>query len=347
MPKRFAMYWTRPPAGSAATGAFQAERAGRFAASLTRFGLVCAVTSLLAMGAMRAQSIGPATAAPASEPSRRLHIATCQFPVSADVRANGDWVRRQMREAKGQGAELAHFPECALSGYAGADHPSLENFDWDLLRAETESILALARELGLWVVLGSTHPLTGAHKPHNSLYVITPEGRILDRYDKRFCVGADLKRYSPGDHFTVFEVNGVRCGLLICFDVRFPELYRQYVKLGVRVMFQSFYNARQPPGALSPIVVPATAQGHAANNFMFMSLANSSAAPSWPSRFITPDGIIAGTAPADEPAVMVNLVDLKKRYYDASRSFRLDSIDGKLNSGRTVDDPRSTDRTGY
>jgi deaminated glutathione amidase len=276
----------------------------------------------------------------------RLRVATCQFPVSGDVRANGDWVRRQMREARAQGADLAHFPECALSGYAGPDHPSLDGFDWDLLRAETELILALARELKIWVVLGSTHRLA-AHKPHNSLYVITPEGRILDRYDKRFCVGADLRRYSPGDHFTVFEVNGVRCGLLICFDVRFPELYRQYVKLGVRVMFHSFYNARQSLEAVSPVVVPATAQGHAANNFMFMSLSNSCAKPSWPGRFITPDGVIAAALPQNEPGVMVNLIDTKKRYYDASRSFRLECIDGKLNSGQVVDDPLSKDRTSY
>jgi predicted amidohydrolase len=243
-----------------------------------------------------------------------LRLATCQFPVSADVRANGEWVRTQMREASDQGADLIHFSECALSGYAGVDLPSIEDLDWDALHQETEAILSLARELEVWVVLGSTHRLSGDHKPHNCLYLIGPEGTILDRYDKRFCTDGDLKFYSPGDHFVTFEVHGVRCGLLICYDIRFPELYREYCKLGVRLMLHSFYNARHPEGSIHPKIMPVTAQAYAGVNNMFVSINNSSAPRSWPSRFITPDGLIESGLPTDEPGVMVNVVDLHKRY---------------------------------
>ena len=52
---------------------------------------------------------------------------------------------------------------------------------------------SLANELDLWVLLGSTHQLTGLHKPHNSLYVIDSVGEIVDRYDKRFCTPGDLE----------------------------------------------------------------------------------------------------------------------------------------------------------
>ena len=117
----------------------------------------------------------------AEEPCGVLRLATCQFPVSADIRANGEWIRSQMRQAHDQGADLIHFPECALSGYAGVDLASTGDLDWDALRSETGAILALARELGVWVVLGSTHRLSGDHRPHNSLYVVGPEGRIIDR----------------------------------------------------------------------------------------------------------------------------------------------------------------------
>ena len=48
-----------------------------------------------------------------------LKVATCQFPVSADAGQNAGWITRQMREAARQGARVAHFPEGALSGYAG------------------------------------------------------------------------------------------------------------------------------------------------------------------------------------------------------------------------------------
>lgn len=97
----------------------------------------------------------------------------------------------------------------------------------------------MARKLQVWVILGASHRLSGNHKPYNSLYVIDSAGTIVDPYDKRFCTVGDLKHYSPGDHFAAFDVNGVRCGLLICYDIRFPELYRQYAKLGVQLVFHS------------------------------------------------------------------------------------------------------------
>ena len=60
-----------------------------------------------------------------------------------------------------------------------------------------------------------------------------------------------------------------------------------------------------------------------------------------------PDGLIGERLPLDEPGVMVNLVDSSKRYYDASRPYRLDSINGKWNSGEIVDDVRSKDHQSY
>jgi predicted amidohydrolase len=277
----------------------------------------------------------------------KLLLATCQFPVSADVQANREWIHRQTREAKQRDADLVHFPECALSGYPGTDHESLKDFDWSALRQETESILALAKELQVWIVMGSMHRLGGDHKPHNSLYVINTEGQIVDRYDKRFCTTGDLKHFSSGDHFVVFDVKGVKCGLLICYDVRFPELYRHYAKSGVQLILHSFYNARQKPGSIHPKIMPVTVQAHAGINYMHVSANNSSAPLSWQSRMITPDGLVAAELPLDQPGIMVNLVDTGRSYYDASRPFRLDCIDGKLHSGQTVDDPRSKDRTSY
>ena len=62
-----------------------------------------------------------------------LTVATCQFPVSADVEQNAGWVARQMREAARRGARVAHFPEGALSGYAGTDFETFTGYDWDAL----------------------------------------------------------------------------------------------------------------------------------------------------------------------------------------------------------------------
>lgn len=275
----------------------------------------------------------------------RIRIASCQFPVSADIRSNYRFIEAQITEAKIKKADIVHFPECALSGYPGTDMQTMENFDWTLLHQMTDSVCAVAGKLKIWVVLGSLHRLGGNNKPHNSLYLITPEGKIADRYDKRFCTSTDLKYCSPGDHFVTFDLKGLKCGLLICYDIRFPELYREYRKLGADMIFQSFYNAKADRGSIHPLIMPVTAQGHAGVNYFYMSLTNSCAPMSWPCHFITPDGLIQNKLAPDEPGILISDIDLSVKYYDASGEFRPDAIKGKLNSGTLVKDSLSTNRT--
>jgi len=279
--------------------------------------------------------------------SKKLSIASCQFPVSGDIQENAKYIKVQMKEAKIRGAEVAHFPECALSGYGGADFETFDNFDWVQLKNSTSEICALAKDLDLWVLLGSSHQLSTGNKPHNSLYVISPDGKVVDRYDKRFCTSGDLDFYSPGDHFVNFKINDINCGLLICYDVRFPELYREYSKSKAEMIFQSFYNARHGEDCIHPKIMPVTAQVRAASNSFFMSLTNSSAAYSWPCHFITPDGLVMKKLPANKPGIMISEIDVNKKYYDGSGKYRLEAIDGKLNNGTLISDPKSTDRTGY
>ena len=137
--------------------------------------------------------------------SGKLNIAACQFPISANITENYDWIKHQITEAKLKDADLVHFPECALSGYPEVDLKTLDGFDWNLLYEKTDSILNLAKQLKIWVILGSIHRLSEGVKPHNSLYVINDGGEIVDRYDKRFCTDGDLKHFSPGDHFVNFD----------------------------------------------------------------------------------------------------------------------------------------------
>jgi len=176
-----------------------------------------------------------------------LKVATCQFAVSSSVKRNSRAICEFMRKSHKAKVDIVHFSECALSGYVGTDFPNFDGYDWESLKQETEKIMALAAELRLWVVLGSTHPLTKPNKPHNSLYLINPKGKIVDRYDKRFCTPGDLRRLTPGNRFVDFTINGVKCSLLICFDLRFPEIYRQLYKQKVNCIFQSFPVVLQRP----------------------------------------------------------------------------------------------------
>ena len=284
------------------------------------------------------------------KPTRQglLRVATCQFAVGGDPRQNGRTIRRYMAAAKRRGADVVHFSECALSGYAGSEFATWKGYPWDTLRQETESILEEARRLALWTVLGSTHPLTPPHNPHNSLYIITPQGTILDRYDKRFLTVGDLDYYSAGDHWTLWDLGGVKCAALICFDVRFPEAYREIKKLGAEMVFQSFYNARvKKPGAnIHTRIMRQTAQAQCGINYLWMSANNSSAQySSYPSVFIQPDGAIAAQLPMNRPGLMLNTVDTRRTFYDATGPFRPAVMKGQRHTGRQVSDRRSRDRT--
>lgn len=278
-----------------------------------------------------------------------LNVATCQFAVSDSIRRNARQICDLLPKAKKANADIVHFPECALSGYVGTDFPSFDGYDWQLLREETEKIIALAGRLKLWVALGSTHRLTEPNKPYNSLYLISPQGTIADRYDKRFCTKGDLRRLTPGNRFVIFSINGVRCSLLICFDLRFPELYRQLCKEKVNCILQSFYNARQEGPSVHTHIIRQTMQCHAATNHFWASMSNASGYYSpYPSCFIQPDGKIVKQLKQNHAGLMVNTVDLNQEFYDPSADFRDMAIAGKLtNSPKIINDPRSKNITSF
>ena len=276
-----------------------------------------------------------------------LKVATCQFAVGRSIERNGRQIHKFLHEAKKHRVDIVHFSECALSGYVGTDFPNFDGYDWNLLREETEKIVILTKKLGLWVVLGSTHRLTEPNKPHNSLYLINHRGRIVDRYDKRFCTKGDLKRLTPGNRFVYFTVNGVKCSLLICFDNRFPELYRELYKQKVNCIFQSFYNARQKGPSVHTYIMRQTMQCRAATNHFWVSMANSSGYYSpYPSCFIRPDGLIVRQLRQNRAGIMVNTVDLNKKFYDPMTNFRDMAVKGALSNGpKTIHDRRSKNTT--
>lgn len=272
-----------------------------------------------------------------------LKIATCQFAVSSSIKRNAQQICEFLRKAAKLKVDIVHFPEGAVSGYVGFDFPNFDDYNWKFLKEETLKVIALAGKLKLWVVLGSVHPLTAPRKPHNSLYLIGPEGEIRDRYDKRFCVKGELRRFTPGSRFVYFTVNGVKCSLLICFDLRFPELYRELYKRKVNCIFQSFYNARQKGPSVHTYIMRQTMQCRAAENYFWVSMSNSSGYYSpYPSCFIQPDGKIVKQLKQNRAGIMVNTVDLKKKFYDPMADFRALAIKGRLsNAPKIMEDIRS------
>jgi len=289
---------------------------------------------------------------------RSIMAATCQFPVEADPDLNLRHILRQIHQAADGQAQVVHFSECALSGYAGVDIPDARSIDWPRIREATVQIQQAARSRRVWVLLGSTHPLSDGFRPHNSVYVIDPRGRIVDRYDKRFCTGRggtrptmDLRHYSPGNRCVTFRVQGITCGILICYDYRFPELYRELLQRGVQVVFQSFHNARSTVVSdtsynIWQTIVPATMACRAAENHFWISANNSTVRPSrWASFAVRPDGWITGRLKKHQSGVLLTRMELDSTLFDAPGPWRQAAIAGQLHSGDCVDHERSRDIT--
>lgn len=247
----------------------------------------------------------------ASSP-RRLTVATCQLAVGADVRRNGAAIRRQMRLAARRGAEIAHFPEAALSGYAGAQFRSLDGYPWRVLADETARVRELAAELGLWTLLGSMHRRRRG-KPTNCLHLIAPTGRIAKRYDKCFLMPGDRAHYAAGQRLVTHTLGGIKFGLAICFDFRFPELWREYLKRRCRLVFLSAYLASPRRNRLMEQVAPATLTTRAAENFIYLVANNTCGQRQWcNTRIHLPNGAIARQAPWNRPAVITHTIDLAR-----------------------------------
>ena len=220
-----------------------------------------------------------------------LKAATCQLPVSKDILSNAEYIKKFIKEAAENKADIVHFSEAALSGYGGSDFPSFEGFDWQTLRTQTHQIMALAKKHNIWVILGSAHYISEKEKPTNCLYIISNKGKIVDRYDKSMLTTGDLKVYTPGNHLVTLTLKGIKCGFLICYDTCYPEMYNVYCHKGVKLMFHSFYNAHHKGKTILDEIGPAWIRVRATDYMMWVVASNSSGRhSSWPTAIARPDG---------------------------------------------------------
>ena len=282
----------------------------------------------------------------------KLRLATCQFHIKDQTEQNLRSVVRQMKQAKSEGAHLVHFSEACMSGYLGSELKSSSYCEWDTVTRSMRDVMSLAAELQLWVVVGCNHRLSGEHKPHNSLYVIDDCGRLVTRYDKMFCCGdydnsQDLKHYSPGAAFVDFAVRNVKCGLLICHDYRYPELFREYKKRGVQLILISFHLAGMKRDDYDKymITLPATLQAAAASNFLSVSANNGTRRYACPSFVVNAEGMVVDRARSHRGAVLINTIDTNEKLYDASAAWRERCMRGIFHSSTLPKDERSRNRT--
>src|SRR5664279_2806969 len=166
------------------------------------------------------------------EPSLRIALIQ-QDTVWQNPVANLTRAREFVGQAARAGARVAVFPELFTLGFTMAPEPFAEA----LPGPTSEALSALSREFNLYL-LGSVVETHAPH-PRNAAFVTAPDGSLLAAYRKLhpFSYGDENLHYSGGDDCPVFEIDGIPCGLQICYDLRFPEPFRALAARGAEVIF--------------------------------------------------------------------------------------------------------------
>ena len=158
--------------------------------------------------------------------------------------ANSDEAVRMIGEAKSAGADYVLTPE--MTNILAAKREQLFSV---VVEEEADPSLAtlreVARKLGIYVHIGSLAIKISPDRAANRSFLIDPKGDILARYDKIHMFDVDLaggesyresRNYRPGELAVLADLPWGRLGLTVCYDLRFPALYRALAEAGATML---------------------------------------------------------------------------------------------------------------
>ncbi len=171
-----------------------------------------------------------------------MRVAVCQLNAREDRSANLAIARGLLERAAAAGADLAVLPEYVDHLGPAATAPKPEGTDGEF----AAFFSAAARELGMWVHAGSFHEVgPDEDRTWNTSLVFDRAGRLAATYRKIHLYDVEIpgrvsyqesRTVAAGTEPVLTAVDGVEVGLSICYDLRFPELYRRLAVAGARVL---------------------------------------------------------------------------------------------------------------
>ena len=172
--------------------------------------------------------------------SRKFRAACVQLRCGDDIADNTRAASNLIREAQRAGAQFVATPENTsfMAADAGAKLELARSEKDDLALAAFSTV---AEELRLWLLIGSLAIKVSEDKTANRSYLLGPDGRIAPRYDKIHLFDVNLpdgesyresNTVAPGAQSVTADLPWGRLGLSVCYDLRFPHLYRTLAKSG-------------------------------------------------------------------------------------------------------------------
>ena len=171
---------------------------------------------------------------------KKFSLGVCQLRTEIDFDATMEKAERMTREAAAAGAKVVVLPEMFSCPYAR------EYFRVFASRGHEEScrrLAAWAKENRILLVGGSVPEIDG-ERLYNTCFVYGPDGELLAKHRKIHLFDVDLPgmrfheshTFTPGEQITVFDTPYGRMGAAICFDARFPELFRAMARRGAELI---------------------------------------------------------------------------------------------------------------
>jgi predicted amidohydrolase len=218
-----------------------------------------------------------------------------------DIVANLALMQRLAMEAAAKGADLLLLPELFLTGSnIGAAIPDLaEPVDGPSAKAAS----AIAKAAGLAIIYG--YPERTAEGIYNAGLVLDRQGQVITNYRKSHLWGEMEGAYFlPGHEPPIFQLDGLRIGFMICYDIDFPEVARSLALAGVDAIL-AFSATSQPYHVVPRHLIPARAY----ENRLFFAFVNRAGeedglAYAGESRIAAPDGAIIAQCGIGEELVI-------------------------------------------
>lgn len=205
-----------------------------------------------------------------------MRLALAQMSVVDDLRTNLETILKLVKAASTRGADIALFPECALTGYLGISRSSLAELEPLEVHVALERVGSAAAEHGVAVVMGQYFKRCGAW--FNNAVFFDRSGKLRTSYDKCHLVDEDCYHVAPGlARPEVVDFEGTRVSLGICHDLRYPEHVRCAAMQGSQVHLHCFYGIRHVRDLRDQEVYDAHLCTRASENGLFLAATNASA----------------------------------------------------------------------
>lgn len=250
----------------------------------------------------------------------RVALANIPFPRSPDEAR--DRVVGAVLTASGAGAQIVCFPECYLPGYRGYARP-IEQVDAAWLEDAWRSVAEAAKTGKISVVLGTERFVDGGLRA--TVLVVDAQGTRLGFQDKVQLYPSEDTIYVPGTERRVFEIDGLRFGVVICHEgFRYPETVRWAAKQGAALVFHPHVHEQDEASNAPPDAERGYADGRgsfhekaalcrAAENTIFYATVNCALAGSaTTSAIIDPEGQLVCFQPYGVAGLLVGDVDLDR-----------------------------------